>query len=459
MTTKHDPKINLGYLLSTSLPKSIFAHSGAKTIKFILIIFLLTILALGGWFGFKFYQLSKKIIVKNTQESAPSLIKGIGSLDDIKPRDLRGEGDSRINILLLGVGGPGHDGPYLTDSIMIASINPRDLSVALLSIPRDLFVPVKNFGSLKVNSIYTTGEDAGITGGGAELLKQTLADVFDIPIHYYALLDFNGFTKAIDAIGGINISVPEDLYDPLYPAKNDDGYDPFSIKKGSYLMAGELALKYARSRETTSDFDRAKRQQMIMMAARKKILSGSTLFSLDKISNLMEIMGSSLKTNIQLWEAERLYEIVSKIDDAKISTKVLDDGPDGLLYGDMVNGMYILSPSGGNFNRIKQFIHQFFEDPYLAKEFARIEILNGTPNEGSASVLAQELRLLGYNVSRVGNFSSQNEQATRIIDLSGGRVPFTIQYLENRLGVKIAETAEQTDIFDIQIIIGADYTP
>jgi len=448
------PQRNLGNVLEKTNETSKKTFKRAKKALLITLVFIFVLLF---WLGWQFYGFSSKIIARNTEGSAPALVKGLALLDEIKPRDLKGEGDGRVNVLLLGVGGERHEGPYLTDSILIVSVDPVNLSVAILSIPRDLLVPVTGFGYVKMNSIYTLGENnKTLTSGGPALLKKTLGQLFDIPIHYYALIDFNGFIKAIDAIGGINIEVPEDIYDPFYP-DGYGGYDQFYIKKGFYKMDGETALKYARSRETTSDFDRSRRQQAIMVAFKEKLMNFSTFLSFKRLNEMMNILSDHIKTDIQLWEIERLIEIAKKIDTSNIQTKVLDDGPEGFLYGDSVEGMYVLRPAGGSFLRIKQFVHQFFKDIYLSEEEALIEVQNGTAREGLAAITSNELTALGYKVVKFGNADRHDYETTIIYDFSGGRKPFTVEYLRERFKAKLITQEDPTNLVDIKIIIGADY--
>jgi len=175
-------------------------------------------------------------------------------------QQLQGEADGRVNILLIGMGGTGHKGGLLTDTIMVLSIKPEAKQAALLSIPRDLYVPIPGAGSAKINSAHALGEQRE-TGTGPALAKSVVGTVLDLPIHYYIRVDFAGFTKLIDAVDGLDINVEKAIADPFYPDERTEGYAPFYLKAGPKHMDGKLALKYARSRETTSDFDRARRQQ------------------------------------------------------------------------------------------------------------------------------------------------------------------------------------------------------
>ena len=173
------------------------------------------ILAWGGYFGWKVYSVSQKMSLNQNQPDGDSLKAIVSSLMPNNHIPLRGEADGRINILMLGIAGKNKPGQNLTDTIMVMSIDTKDKKIALLSIPRDLYVnvPGTNY-STKINSIYQYGLDQN---KGSDLIKQTVEDVLDIPIHYSVILDFDGFTKIIDDLGGVNVVVERDMYDARYP--------------------------------------------------------------------------------------------------------------------------------------------------------------------------------------------------------------------------------------------------
>jgi len=422
------------------------------TWKRLVVVILLALVFGGGFFGFKIIKTLGKVVAKNTTGSAPALVH-----TDLKPENLAGEGDGRINILLLGMGGEGHDGGTLTDTIMLVSIEPVSKKVAMLSIPRDLYVPIRDYGSYKINVAHAIGEESKdqIEGGGPALAKEVVSSVLDLPVHYFVRVDFEGFEKLIDEIDGVDVNVPEDLYDPLYPDENY-GYEEFSISAGEQQMDGATALKYARSRETTSDFDRARRQQIIISAIRDKFLTLEILTNLSKISNTLDILGDHLKTDLQLWEMEKLAKIAKDIDMSSVTNVVLSDAPDSYLYGDLVpEAGYVLLPQAGDFSEIQKFVHSVFKDEFVAGEAAKIEVQNGTSYVGLASRVAEQLE--GYNYAVVGtkDADSQDYKKTVIIDYSGGKKPFTVAFLKKRLNadVKIEKQPEGTDV-DLVVIAG-----
>ena len=240
---------------------------------------------------------------------------------------LKGEGDGRINILVLGMGGSGHPGGFLTDTIMVVSIDPVQKSIGMLSIPRDLYVPIPGNGKNKINVAYSYGEaNKNELGGGPQVAKGTVSEILDLPMHYFLKLDFDGFVKFVDAIEGVDIDVPRAISDPYYPDENMVGYKPFTITKGIHHLDGQTALKYVRSRETTSDFDRAKRQQQIIKVIKDKVFSAGTWSNPLKITEMINVLGDNIRTDFSANEIKRLLEIVKNIDETKIATKVLKNG-------------------------------------------------------------------------------------------------------------------------------------
>ena len=305
-------------------PKKV--HGGVfKAARWIAFAILALVVVAGGWFGYKTISAAHSIIGKSNGV-APALA---GVLDLTK---LKGEGDGRVNILILGIGGEGHEAPNLSDTIMVMSIDPKTKDAAMLSVPRDLYV--------KIPATAKTGQQYGKINaanayGGPELSARVVSNVIGVPIHYYVLVDFSGFRSAIDAVGGVDINVPTAIYDPSYPCDNErGGYCPFKIAAGPQHMDGIVALRYARSRHSTSDFDRAARQQLVISALRTKALQLSTLTNPVKLSNLIDSLGSHVKTDIQAKEITKLAGLAKDIDVSKMPQKVLDtDSKDALLVG------------------------------------------------------------------------------------------------------------------------------
>ena len=421
-----------------------------------LIIFLSLIPLVAILLAAKLLFATRQVITRNSTGGAPALA------GDVDPTKLRGEGDGRVNILLMGIGGTGHQGANLSDTLMVVSLDPRTKEVSMLSLPRDLYVPIPGFGSTKINAAHAYGESSRYEGGGPALAKLTVSKVLDLPIHYFARVDFNGFKKAVDALGGVDISVEKDLYDNQYPdERNPKRSTTFSIKAGRHHMNGATALRYVRCRKGTcgGDFGRAARQQQVLLALREKALSLQTLTNPSKISALIDVVGGSAKTDLQLAEIRKLAEVAQQINPNKVTTKVLDTSPGGLLmFGNVPGAGSIEIPRAGlgNFSEIQQFVHSFFTDSYLKEEKAKIEIQDAS-GKGLGAAVAKQLLAYNYNVVNTLK-AAKPKPSTLIYDYSKGKKPYTLRYLEQRFRLQAQRLPRATGKeADIVIIIGTDY--
>lgn len=394
---------------------------------------------------------------------------------NVDPNLLKGEGSGRVNILLMGRGGGGHDAPDLTDTMMLASIDPINHSATLVSLPRDLWVNVSGQGVMKLNAVWETGEfhylgkeQAGSTNpkaiqAGYKLVDQTVSDVLGVNIDYNVLVNFQAFRQAVDTVGGVTVNVPTDLVDPTMAWENNN--DPVLAHAGVQNFNGAQALRYVRSRETTSDFARAERQRSVLIALKSKIISLGTLSSPAKISSLINSFGDNVQTDLSLSNAQRLYQLTKGISDAETTSVGLDNGSDPYVVTGNINGQSVVLPKAGLFKYgdIQQFIRTKLKDPFIIKENAKVLVLNGTLLPDLASKKAAELSTYGYNVSGVGNTPSAGWTKTQLIDLSHGTKKYTKHYLEQRIGIPAStvmpDNTIQTNGADFVIIIGSDEAP
>lgn len=390
--------------------------------------------------------------------------------ENVDPNLLKGEGDGRVNILVLGKGGPGHDGADLTDTLVIASIDPIQKEASLLSIPRDLFIEVPDLGGMKVNSIYATAKQQALAGGqtpqsgveaaGLDAVQKALEESMGIPIHYYAMVDFAAFRQAIDTVGGVSVDVPEQLYDPTVAWEN--GGSPVIASKGHHKLSGQKALLYARSRHGSErgDFDRNQRQRQIILALKDRVLSLGTFGNPLKISQLADAFGSHAQTNLSINELTRLYELAQGIDSSRVASIGLADPPNDYVTTDFVAGQSVVVPRAGlyDFSEIHHFVRNSLRDSFLRKEDAKVLILNGSPTPGRATTKAEELRSFGYNVTSVANAPTSTYSGTTLVDLRGGVNKYTRRYLEQRLQVlavdSLPDSAIQAADADFVIILG-----
>ncbi len=419
--------------------------------RYIIISLLLIVLGAVGYFAWVSYGVMKNIFVG--QSSGPNLL---GLLEN---KQLEGESSGRVNILLLGTGDAGHPGSTLTDTIMVVSIDMSTKKVAMISIPRDLYVKIDKYGYSKINAANSYGESNNYPGGGVELARETVSKVLGIPIHYYVKVNFSGFKDIIDAIGGVDINVEKDLYDPYYPTDDDKRLTVLNIKKGQQHMDGALALKYARSRETTSDFDRAKRQQQVLIAVKEKLLSTETLLNVKKILELMQILGDNIKTDFATDDFQRLIELAKLIDTANAINLVFDNSVDGYLVSQSsAETGYILIPrlGIGEYDDIQAKVGNIFSEAGIENEKLTIIVQNGTTRTGLALRTKDSLTSLGYNVIGAKSADSTAYAKTKIYDFSSINDSVTVKGLERIFNV-ISEKGTGTSESDIVIILGSDF--
>lgn len=432
----------------------------------VLAAFLILAGIVGAVFGYRLFMASRQVFSGSAQ-LAPAL-------DDLGK--LKGEGDGRVNIALLGIGGGSHSGSALSDTIMVASLDVKTKDVAIVSVPRDLYVKIPGYGSDKINTAHAYGEQDDYKGGGGALAKETLENNLGVPIHYYARIDFDGFKKAIDVVGGIDITNKTNLNDPEYPCDTNQyrscGY---TLKPGQYHLNGLQALKYARCRKGTcgDDYGRAARQQEVLVALRKKAMSLGTISNPGKIAALIDVVGGNFKTDLSFNEIKKLVSIGKDIDTNKIISKVLTNSPnDGsvpLVENGNIGGASVVIPAAGigNFTAIKAFMRSLFVDNYIKTENAKVEIQNGTTRAGLAATTAALLKGYAYNVIGITTADKTTYAKSVIYDYTGGKKPSTIKYLENRFKVKAVKAAAPAAVTaadgtistvpEIRIIIGNDY--
>lgn len=431
-----------------------------------IIVLILAVFAFAGILGYKAYSVGSRIIA---QDEGTSFFDQIRSLVSAPDKPLKGEDDGRINILLMGFGGSGHQGAYLTDTMIVASLKPDTKEIAMISVPRDLFTEIPGYGYRKINNAFAFGRAEGVDGGGESLAQATVQSTLGIPIHYYAWVDFTGFEQIIDDIGGVTVHVDQSFVDYSYPTL-DYGYQTVRFTEGDQTMDGETALKYVRSRHGTngegSDFARAKRQQKVILAVKEKLSGFGTLANPSKVNAVLNDLSTHMKTNMQLWELMKVAKLYDGVSQDQIANKVLDNGSDGLLVADHTqDGAYILRPKAGwdDFSVIQYTTQNIFEITAIARENAKIAVYNGTGQEGLARSTANDLESLDYTVEQVGNATTQ--VTTTIYDLSLGTKPKSIAALQEKIGGVVKTTLPTTlqslydpeDPVDVIIILGSDF--
>ena len=444
--------------------------------KFLLLVAALLLVG-GGVFGYRILAASNKISLAD--ESI------LGQLKDLlfsSSNTLSGEEEDRINVLLIAVGGEGHSGENLADTIMVASIRPQAGDVALLSIPRDLFVqvPGRDYYA-KINSVHAYGESQK-ENGGPDLLQTVVEEMTGQPIHYFTRVDFTAFKSIVDAIGGVNITIENEFY---------DYWHKLSFPAGTEKMNGERALAYVRARYVEGpeggDFKRAARQQQLLLALREKVFSVNTAFDFGAVSQILNSLSDNIRTDMQLWEMKRFFELARLIDQSRVHSVVLTTGPNGVLTGgtEILNGQpaSILKPRTGDFTEIQNISANIFSDdvsktlktssepvttepvatpePTQAaetKESVTVEIRNGTNINGLAAKTQDKLAAEGYDVIAIGNAATRTVTKTtvyQIANTAADSAQSIAELLEVASSTGLPEGEAQTSA-QIVIILGED---
>ena len=446
---------------------------------FLLFLFLLFI---GGCITWKYWpepvslEPEKYQNVETLSKEPKGLLKKIKHFVFSKDVDLSGSNKDRINILLLGMGGPGHDGPYLTDTIIIASIKPSTNQIAMISIPRDLATYIPGRGWRKINHINAFGEVDKPTWGAA-ITAEAIEKMFEVPIHYYLRVDFTAFEQIINEVGGVTVHVDRTFSDAQYPAPNHE-YQTLNFTKGDTKMDGDLALKYARSRHGNngegSDFARARRQQKVLVALKQKILSFSTLTNPIKIHNIIKTVDSHISTNMDFTDLMNSLALVKDLDTSNIITRVFETGPKGLLKSGYTSaGSFVLEPLSGDYSELATTINTIFEKepdriappppqekPPLPE--ALVEIQNGTWRAGLASRTRVYLQNKEISVKKIGNTDERPLLESGIYKIKPTAPIEVIQTLQEQLHIPIKQTppsgiSQPTSTADILVILGEDY--
>ncbi len=393
------------------------------------------------------------------------VIKGIRDFVGSNDGLLKGESVDRINFLVLGQGGVGHDGPFLSDTNIVVSLKPSTGQIALLSLPRDMLVYIPGYGNDRINLANSIGETTGYPGGGAALAARVVEDTLGIPINYYARIDFAGFEQFVDELGGVEIDIDRAFTDNQYP-DGKNGYTTISFNAGPQKLSGEESLQFVRSRhspEEQGDFSRARRQQKFIVALKDRILTPTNLLNPGKLVRTFKNLNDHIVTNAQLWELKSFLELAKEADFEYISFQVLDDSPAGPLYSTTTDrGAYVLAPKISDYSEIRFIAKNLFTLNDIKREKSGLVIRNGTPEEGLALNTAAILQAFEFDVINISNADSKNYQSTVLYDLSGGTKPSSLTFLEATLQITAQKTLPRGDDYpdaDFLIILGSDQLP
>lgn len=396
-------------------------------------------------------------------ESPSGPISGQQIGPELEPWD----GASRVTILVMGLDHrdwEAGEGPPRTDSMILLTIDPTNNTAGMLSIPRDLWVEVPGFGHQKINSAYQLGEGSRLPGGGPGLAVNTVEQFLGITINYFAQIDFGAFERFIDEIGGVKIEVKNKIKVQLIGEEK-----LVRIEPGKYTLPGDIALAYARARNSENgDFDRSRRQQQLIVAIRNQFLRPDIqgLILTDGI-RLYQELSSGVNTNMTFDEMIRLGFLALEVDLDDLESAVIAP-PDYVTLGTSPDGLSILKPitenirllrdqvfSSGNV-RSEQARHSEDADLMLA-ESANVQLYNGAGVTGLADSTRAYLEGQGVTIFDVGNSDIVN--GTTIYDYTGN--PYTVAYLVNLMGIqgtRIYNRYNPNSQIDVEVIIGSDWS-
>lgn len=435
----------------------------------ILLAFVILALLVGGWLGWG--------IIKNSSKIFKGNIFGV-----LSTQKLKGEDVGRVNILLAGnsADDPGHDGASLTDSIMVVSVDTKNHQATMISVPRDLYVDIPDYGHAKINEAFVDGQNGhfsenGYPDGGMGLLEKVISEDLGININYYALINYNAFRDTVNAVGGIDVTIqssdPRGLYDSNI-SRADGG--PLKLTNGPHHLDGQTALNLARARGDVpaphlpygfprSDYDRTDHQRMMLIALKQKMSSAGVISNPVKLGNLFNALGNNVKTDFNLSEVRRLYEIGNQIPSNNItSVGFADVNGKSLVEGQMVNGQSVQVPAAGldDFSDIQQALKQLMSSDPIVRENPTVVVLNGTDTTGLAARVSKQLTDKGVNVAATGDAKS-NADKTIVIDASDGSKTASKAYFEKLYKTTATTTNPYKGEYnaDFIIVIGSDQIP
>ncbi len=409
------------------------------------------------------------------------------------------ERKERVNILLLGIDKRPDEFYSRTDTIILVTIDPNSKTAGMLSIPRDLFVSIPGYDEDRINKAYWLGDKNNYPGGGPALAMKTVQYNLGVPVHFYAQIDFKGFEKIVDTLGGIDIYAPQTIDDPKFPDSNY-GYDPFYIEEGAHTLNGHDAMRYARTRATRgADFARAKRQQQVLLAIRDKALR---IGIIPKIPELWNTMSGTIETDLQLVDILELAQLADEINVDDIQNMVIDSNMT-IDYTVPDTGARVLLPLR---EKIRAVIDEMFVESepveqgptqaeieaaqaaqeaaeaqartqaiaeeieqeaqrqeeikaFLALENARLVVQNGTNMTNLASQTALYLKNQGFNIVQFSPADTPDYPHTVIVVYSEEK-NYTLQLLAVIFDVaeeNIRRSPNLKSDVDFRVIIGSDF--
>jgi LCP family protein required for cell wall assembly len=368
--------------------------------------------------------------------------------------------DDLMNILLLGSDTTNPENSGRTDVLMVVSINRTHNAVALLSIPRDLYVYVPDVGMKRINTAYGLGETL-VEGTGAQLLIDTIQYNLGLSVDRYARVDFIGFKQIVDALGGLQVPVDCAIQDwrlrePDLDPTIEDNWEMFTLPIGMQYMDGDLALWYVRSRRTSSDLDRGRRQQDVLRALWRKLRSQEALAQL---STLWNQLAGKVETDLTLADALEMLPLAITIETSNVAYYTFSPRREVSRF---------ISPAGQeallpDLEAVASLMQQAVlpvDSNDTAVEHPTVGIVNVTGIFSMGRVAADRLELEGFQTVVLDEWSSPR-QYNKIVDYTGGTNEAALSALRRVLRVtdEGVETISDPDAeYDFKVFLGSQYT-
>jgi LCP family protein required for cell wall assembly len=395
----------------------------------------------------------------------PSTLEDTGPLGD-QPDLTPWDGAGRVTVLLLGLDYRDWESgseASRSDTMILLTLDPLTRTAGILSVPRDTWVPIPGFTHGKINTAYYLGDAYQLPGGGPGLAVKTVEQFLGVPINYYAQIDFAAFVRFIDEIGGVKIDVPEAITIDLL----GDGRETIkTLQPGVQVLPGEWALAYARNRKTQEgDFDRARRQQQVILGIRDRLLSPEALLAMiQKAPTLYKELASGIRTNLSVDDVIRLALLANEVPGESIKQGVL--GTEYTIFGRSPDNLSINIPIPDKIQLLRDEIFATSgalgpltpggRPEQMIAEAAQIGVYNSSNLEGLETSSADYLRAHGAQVAEQGPAGQQYARTT-LIDHTGN--PYTLRYLAEAFFIQPEEVVLEYDpgsSIDIELYLGFD---
>jgi LCP family protein required for cell wall assembly len=365
-----------------------------------------------------------------------------------------------FNILLVGSDRRPNMPNYRTDTLVIVSVNRTTNTVNLMSIPRDLYIYIPTVGYDRVNTAAYIGETINWPGGGDALLAEAVAYNTGVRIDRFAHIEFNAFKTIIDGLGGIDVAVDCPLTDyriagPDLDPEDLDNYRWYTLPVGLHHMDGSLALWFSRSRQTTSDFERNRRQQLILRAIWGRV---KEMGMVSQIPMLWEQVTGLVATNLTLSDVVGLAPVALALDGSRMRSYFL--GPEQVAPRTTEAGASVLMPRPDKVRRIVELLYTPPTSNALFAESPSLEVYNGTENGDWDRVAVSRLGWEGFTPVDAGLAAETDYSDTLIYDYTGGAKPGSLDALMRALNAKeenVINAPDPNQIYDFRVILGASY--